>query len=65
MKLKPGDMMDDNDRTIPFEPDFRCDICNAIGAYDFMGDYICPKCLSESMPYVEDNDDDEYTQRKK
>ena len=53
-EMKNKDMMDDDGRMIPFDPDLRCDICNCLGAYDFMGDYICSKCLAESEPYVEE-----------
>ena len=34
-------------RTIPFDEDEICDICGKKGAYDFMGDCICPECLGE------------------
>lgn len=33
------------DRTVPFKKEARCDDCGAKGAWDFMGDYICTKCL--------------------
>lgn len=32
-------------REIPFEPDERCDCCGALGAFDFMGDFLCPNCV--------------------
>lgn len=31
-------------RDVPFNPNAKCDTCGRIGAYDFMGDYICTKC---------------------
>ncbi len=31
-------------REIPFDIDEKCDECGAQGAYDFMGDCLCPKC---------------------
>jgi len=52
------DMMDFGGRWIPFDPDMRCDICNRLGAYDFMGDYICQECLINIEPYVEDDEDE-------
>lgn len=30
-----------SDRTVPFDPDERCDVCGAKGAHDFMGDLLC------------------------
>jgi hypothetical protein len=33
------------DREIPFEKDTKCDIYGKLGAFDFMGDYICERCL--------------------
>ena len=50
-----------NDRTVPFELDLVCDNCGAMGAYDFMGDYLCPACtlgISETpdeYDYVQDD----------
>lgn len=32
-------------REIEFCEDEYCDDCGAKGAYDFMGDYLCPECL--------------------
>lgn len=32
------------DRTVPFDAKQKCDNCDAIGAFDFMGDYLCNKC---------------------
>ncbi len=33
-------------RVIEFEGNIRCDECETIGAYDFMGDYLCDKCAN-------------------
>jgi hypothetical protein len=33
------------DRSIPFDPNGKCDNCGALGVFDFMGDYICQQCL--------------------
>lgn len=44
-------------REVPFDKDEKCDLCGKPGAFDFMGDYICPECLkkqmSESVPLSE------------
>ena len=34
-------------RDIPFDEDAECDTCHKKGAFDFMGDYICPECLAK------------------
>jgi len=31
-------------RDIPFDKDGVCDVCGKVGAYDFMGDCLCPEC---------------------
>lgn len=31
-------------RDIPFDKNAKCDWCGAKGAFDFMGDFICPNC---------------------
>ena len=33
-------------REIPFDDKGYCAVCGHRGAYDVMGDYICPRCLS-------------------
>lgn len=38
-----------SDRDVPFDPDAVCDICQRVGAYDFMGDLLCPECASKAM----------------
>jgi hypothetical protein len=32
-------------RLVPFDPDMPCDACGQLGAFDFMGDGLCPNCL--------------------
>jgi hypothetical protein len=39
-----------SDRTIDLEPNATCDGCGEKGAFDFMGDYVCPKCLNLKEP---------------
>lgn len=34
-------------RDIPYDPELICDLCGKKGAFDFMGDYICPACFEE------------------
>lgn len=31
-------------RIVPFEPGTKCDICDKLGASDFMGYFICDDC---------------------
>ena len=33
-------------RAAPYDKHKECDNCGERGAYDFMGDYFCGKCLS-------------------
>lgn len=40
-------------RDVPYDPDEKCDKCGKRGAFDFMGDYICPDCYA-ALP---DHDD--------
>lgn len=44
-------------RDVPFDDEAKCDSCGQLGAYDFMGDYLCPNCaekaIGESEPYAE------------
>lgn len=37
------------DRTIPYEPETVCDMCGEKGAFDFMGDFLCPECTQEAL----------------
>jgi uncharacterized membrane protein len=36
-------------RDVPFDEDAICDICGDKGAFDFMGDLICPKCSEAEL----------------
>lgn len=46
-----------SDREVPFDPAETCDICGALGAFDFMGDYYCAECLADLYRVEEDNDE--------
>ncbi len=35
-------------RDVQFDENAVCDECGVLGAFDFMGDFVCPKCLSEN-----------------
>jgi hypothetical protein len=41
------------DRNVPFDPNHKCDICGKMGAYDFMGDYICDECLCRKKKKIQ------------
>ena len=48
-------------RDIPYNPNAVCDRCGAKGAYDFMGDYYCPDCLTadeDGNTVVKENTDE-------
>ena len=51
-------------REISFDKDAFCGICGHHGAYDVMGDFICPRCLSLNIKRnngndeIEDSDED-------
>jgi len=36
---------DAHTREVPFDDTAMCDNCGATGAFDFMGDCLCPHCL--------------------
>lgn len=38
-------------REVPYKEQARCDLCNCIGAFDFMGDMLCGACATEAMVY--------------
>lgn len=38
------------DRTIPFDEHAVCDICGEQGAFDYMGDCICSRCIEPLVP---------------
>ena len=35
-------------REVKFDKNAICDNCGAIGAFDFMGDYLCEKCAESN-----------------
>lgn len=35
-------------RDVPFDQNKKCDECGKPGAWDFMGDYVCPECYEAS-----------------
>lgn len=52
-------------RIVPFDTKEYCDICQDLGAYNFMGDYLCEKCYRDDIerePYQDELDelDDEF-----
>jgi len=47
-------------RDIPYDPELQCDNCDAVGAYDFMGDYLCPNCIDFQVEGVVYDDEDEH-----
>jgi len=51
-------------RDIPFDPELPCDNCDEIGAYDFMGEYLCPRCadfhIEEEPEFCEEDIEDMY-----
>lgn len=36
-------------RDVPFDKEEKCDLCGALGAFDFMGDLICGDCIQKIM----------------
>jgi len=36
-------------RDVPFDAKAICDNCGGKGAYDFMGDLLCPKCAEKAI----------------
>jgi hypothetical protein len=44
-------------RSIPFDPDEKCDVCGKEGAYDFMGDLICQECVDKSGLETEEEEE--------
>ena len=47
-------------RDVPYEPNERCDNCGRLGAFDFMGDLLCPKCIQneDDIEELEEEEDD-------
>jgi len=33
-------------RDVPFDEKAKCDSCGEVGAYDFLGDVLCPTCAA-------------------
>jgi pyruvate/2-oxoacid:ferredoxin oxidoreductase beta subunit len=46
-------------RDIAFDEDAICDGCGATGAFDFMGDFFCEKCLLQMADEDVEEWDDE------
>lgn len=44
-------------REVPFDPSAICDVCGAVGAYDFMGDLLCPLCSDDAIDGADSDDD--------
>jgi len=42
-----------SDRSVPFDEKAVCDNCGSIGAYDFMGDFLCPECFNKQLKAAE------------
>ena len=38
-------------RTVPFDDGAICDVCGKVGAYDFMGDLLCPECAGKCIEH--------------
>uniref|UniRef100_A0A6M3KXJ3 Uncharacterized protein n=1 Tax=viral metagenome TaxID=1070528 RepID=A0A6M3KXJ3_9ZZZZ len=38
-----------SDRQVPFDEEAVCDVCGAKGAYDCMGDCLCPACAEKNI----------------
>ena len=45
-------------RDVPYDPEDKCDVCGKLGAFDFMGDYICSDCLADCEEIEEEGGDD-------
>jgi len=43
-------------RDVPFEPEAVCDICGRVGAFDFMGDLLCPECSGNLTTIEEEHE---------
>ena len=42
------------DRSVPFDPNTSCDNCGTMGAFDFMGDYLCVRCSGRPLWEIEE-----------
>ena len=47
-----------DNRMVPFDPDAICDLCGAVGAFDFMGDFYCEECVDDMKDEWEDDEYD-------
>ena len=41
-------------RDVPFDPSTPCDNCGVLGAFDFMGDYLCVRCSGKPLWEIEE-----------
>jgi uncharacterized Zn finger protein (UPF0148 family) len=46
-------------REVPFDPEAICDVCGKPGAFDFMGDCVCPDCIHEMIPVREESKEEQ------
>ena len=46
----------DMGREVPFDEKAKCDECGRVGAYDFMGDLLCPECAEKIIEPGPDSD---------
>lgn len=46
-------------REVPFSKDAQCDLCGAVGTFDFIGDLLCPKCAEEAVDIIEEEDSED------
>lgn len=45
-------------REIAFDETAKCDYCDNVGAFDFMGDYFCPDCACKIYEQDTTNNND-------
>ena len=41
-------------REVPYDDEAYCDCCGSLGAFDFMGDFICGECLQKINEELEE-----------
>lgn len=57
IRVRRGDdLQDGSNRDVPFFKNIMCQGCERMGAYDFMGDYLCLNCAD--VEWVSDGADD-------
>lgn len=44
------------DREVAYDEDMACDCCGSIGAYDFMGDWLCARCARMGKDVEDDGE---------